>query len=648
MTKIAHYGSWKSPITSDFIVSGTVGLGGITVDGEDIYWLEGRASEGGRNVIVRRTPNGNMTDITPKSFNARTRVHEYGGASFLVEDGIIYFSNFADQRLYRQSRNQEPEPFTPENNFRYADAILDPQRNRVICVQEDHTLGQEPVNSLVSINRENGADIQVLTAGNDFYSFPRLSPDGSQLAWISWNHPNMPWDGTELWVAPVNSDGFLGEKVLIAGGVNESIFQPEWSPDGVLYFVSDRDNWWNLYRCETPLNSSSRNGGGESVYEMEAEFGLPQWVFGMSTYSFISATKIICTYTKNGIWHLATLDTETKELTPIETPYTDISLICAKDDRVLFLGGSPTEASAIISLNLSTNTREILRRSSEVKIDPGYLSVPEPLEFPTENGLTAYGLFYPPKNRDFAAPTDEKPPLIVKSHGGPTAATSSTFNLKIQYWTSRGFAVLDVNYGGSTGYGRNYRQRLQNSWGIVDVDDCANGAKYLADKGLVDGEKMAIAGGSAGGYTTLCALTFRNVFKAGASYYGVSDLEALAEDTHKFESRYLDGLIGAYPEKKDVYQARSPMNFTDRLSCPVIFFQGLEDKIVPPNQAEMMVEAIKAKGLPVAYVAYEGEQHGFRQAENIKRTLDGELYFYGRVFGFELAEKVPEVAIANL
>ncbi len=648
MTKIAHYGSWKSPITSDLIVSGTIGLGGITVDGEDIYWLEGRASEGGRNVIVRRTPNGNMTDITPKPFNTRTRVHEYGGASFIVEDGIIYFSNFADQRLYRQLINQEPEPFTPDNNCRYADAILDSQRNRLICVQEDHTSGQEPVNSLVSINRENGADIQVLTEGNDFYSFPRLSPDGSQLAWISWNHPNMPWDGTELWVAPVNSDGFLGEKVLIAGGVNESIFQPEWSPDGVLYFVSDRDNWWNLYRCETPLNSSSRNGGGESVYEMEAEFGLPQWVFGMSTYSFISANKIICSYTKNGIWHLATLDTETKELTPIETPYTDISLICVQDDRVLFLGGSPTEASAIISLNLSTNTREILRRSSEVKIDPGYLSVPEPLEFPTENGLTAYGLFYPPKNRDFAAQSDEKPPLIVKSHGGPTAATSSTFNLKIQYWTSRGFAVLDVNYGGSTGYGRNYRQRLQNNWGIVDVDDCANGAKYLANKGLVDGEKMAIAGGSAGGYTTLCALTFRNVFHAGASYYGVSDLEALAEDTHKFESRYLDGLIGAYPEKKDVYQARSPINFTERLSCPVIFFQGLEDKIVPPNQAEMMVEAIKAKGLPVAYVAYEGEQHGFRQAENIKRTLDGELYFYSRVFGFELAEKVPEVAIANL
>ncbi|MEY3866307.1 MAG: hypothetical protein RLZZ338_198 [Cyanobacteriota bacterium] len=648
MTKIAQYGSWKSPITSDLIVSGTIGLGGITVDGEDIYWLEGRASEGGRNVIVRRTPDANMIDITPKPFNVRTRVHEYGGASFIVKDGIVYFSNFADQRLYRQLINQEPVPFTPENNCRYADGIFDALRNRVICVQEDHTSGKEPVNSLVSINLENGADIRVLTEGNDFYSFPRLSPDGSQLAWISWNHPNMPWDGTELWVAPVNSDGFLGEKVLIAGGVNESIFQPEWSPDGVLYFVTDRDNWWNIYRCETPFSSPEIAGRIEPVYEMDAEFGLPQWVFGMSTYSFISANKIICTYTKNGIWHLATLDTESKELTPIETPYTDISLICAQDDRVLFLGGSPTEASAIISLNLTTNTQEILRRSNELKIDPGYLSVPEPLEFPTENGLTAYGLFYPPKNRDFSAPTDEKPPLIVKSHGGPTAATSSTFNLKIQYWTSRGFAVLDVNYGGSTGYGRNYRQRLQNSWGIVDVDDCANGAKYLADKGLVDGGKMAIAGGSAGGYTTLCALTFRNVFKAGASYYGVSDLEALAEDTHKFESRYLDGLIGPYPEKKEVYQARSPINFTEQLSCPVIFFQGLEDKIVPPNQAEMMVEAIKAKGLPVAYVAYEGEQHGFRQAENIKRTLDGELYFYGRVFGFELAEKVPEVAIANL
>ncbi|HSF72380.1 MAG TPA: S9 family peptidase, partial [Microcoleus sp.] len=488
---------------------------------------------------------------------------------------------------------------------------------------------------------------QILTQGNDFYASPRLSPDGSLLSWICWNHPNMPWDGTELWVAEINGDGSLGEKYLVAGGVEESIFQPEWSPDGVLYFVSDKSNWWNFYRTVNPRLPREQQEV-EPLCEMAAEFGLPQWVFGMSTYAVVSESKIICTYTQQGNWHLASLDLTTKQLTTIETPYTDISSVKARGETVVFLAGSPTESTAIVQFNLATSQRSILRQASNLSINPGYLSVPEPIEFPTENNLTAFGFFYPPKNQDFAAPAGEKPPLVVKSHGGPTAATSSSMNLKIQYWTSRGFAVLDVNYGGSTGYGREYRKRLQDSWGIVDVDDCANGAKYLAQKGLVDGERMAIAGGSAGGYTTLCALTFRDVFKAGASYYGVSDLEALATDTHKFEARYLDGLIGSYPERKDLYVARSPIHSAKRLSCPVIFFQGLEDKVVPPNQAEMMVEILKAKGLPVAYVAYEGEQHGFRRAENIKRTLDGEFYFYSRVFKFELAEPVEEVAIYNL
>ncbi|MEK0182933.1 alpha/beta hydrolase family protein, partial [Microcoleus anatoxicus] len=389
-------------------------------------------------------------------------------------------------------------------------------------------------------------------------------------------------------------------------------------------------------------------GGIEPLYEMAAEFGLPQWVFGMSTYAVVSEHKIICTYTQQGKWYLATIDLVTKQLSKIDTPYSDISSLKAQGEKVVFLAGSPTESSAIVQLDLGTSQLEVLRLASNLSLDAGYLSVPESIEFPTENGLTAFGFFYPPKNQYFAAPTGEKPPLIVKSHGGPTAATSSSMNLKIQYWTSRGFAVLDVNYGGSTGYGREYRNRLQDSWGIVDVDDCANGAKYLAQRGLVDSAKMAIAGGSAGGYTTLCALTFRDVFKAGASYYGVSDLSALATDTHKFESRYLDGLIGPYPERKDLYLERSPIHAAANLSCPIIFFQGLEDKVVPPNQAEMMVEILKAKGLPVAYVAYEGEQHGFRRAENIKKTLDGELYFYSQVFKFELAESVAPVLIYNL
>ena len=653
MNTVSPYGSWKSPISADLIVSGTVGLGQIAIDGDDIYWVEGRPSEAGRSVLVRRTADGKISDVTPHPFNVRTRVNEYGGAAFAVAGGVVYFSHFADQRIYVQTLNSQPEPLTPAANCRYADAIVDTQRNRLVCVREDHAGEGEPVNTIVSINLDNGEDIQILTQGNDFYASPRLSPDGSLLSWICWNHPNMPWDGTELWVAEINADGSLGEKYLVAGGVEESIFQPEWSPDGVLYFVSDKSNWWNFYRWQsrTPLNSPLVRGEAEietSLCEMAAEFGLPQWVFGMSTYAVVSESKIICTYTQQGKWHLASLDLTTNQLTTIETPDTDISSVKARGETVLFLAGSPTESSAIVQLNLATSQRSILRQSSNLSISPGYLSVPEPIEFPTENNLTAFGFFYPPKNQDFAAPAGEKPPLVVKSHGGPTAATSSSMNLKIQYWTSRGFAVLDVNYGGSTGYGREYRKRLQDSWGIVDVDDCANGAKYLAEKGLVDGERMAIAGGSAGGYTTLCALTFRDVFKAGASYYGVSDVEALTTETHKFEAHYLDGLIGPYPERKDLYVARSPIHSAERLSCPVIFFQGLEDKVVPPNQAEMMVEILKAKGLPVAYVAYEGEQHGFRRAENIKRTLDGEFYFYSRVFKFELAEPVEEVPIFNL
>ncbi|MBD1882227.1 S9 family peptidase [Coleofasciculus sp. FACHB-T130] len=649
--QVAPYGSWKSPITSNLIVSETIGVGQIAFDGEDVYWIEGRPAEAGRSVIVRRTPEGKTIDVTPPPFNVRTRVNEYGGGAFCVADGTIYFSNFADQRLYRQTPGAESQPLTPEGSFCYADGIIDRKQRRLYVVREDHTTGdREPVNTLVSINLEDGDDIRVLVSGNDFYSSPRLSPDGSQLAWLTWNHPNLPWDGTELWVAKITADGSLAESQRVAGGVDESIFQPEWSPDGILHFVSDRSGWWNLYRWQSRSSLTSLKKGEKEVEplcEMEAEFGLPQWVFGMSTYAFESEERIICTYTQRGIWHLASLDTETG-LEQIETDYTEISSLKASGGRVGFIAGSPTKFSSIIQMDMATRQIEVLQRSSQLEIDSGYLSVPQPIEFPTENGLTAHGFFYPPQNRDYTAPDGELPPLVVKSHGGPTAATSSQLNLRIQYWTSRGFASLDVNYGGSTGYGRAYHQRLDGQWGIVDVDDCVNGARYLAQQGLVDGNRMAIAGGSAGGYTTLCALTFRDVFKAGASYYGVSDLEALVRDTHKFESRYLDRLIGPYPQRQDIYQERSPIYFTENLSCPVIFFQGLEDKVVPPNQAEMMLEALRAKGLPVAYVPFEGEQHGFRRSENIKRAIDGEFYFYSRVFRFELADPVEPVAIANL
>jgi dipeptidyl aminopeptidase/acylaminoacyl peptidase len=651
--KIAPYGSWKSPITSDLIVAGTVGLGEITLDGEDIYWIESRPTEGGRQVLVKRTPDGLKTDITPPPFNVRTRVHEYGGGAYVVVEGTLHFSNFTDQRVYEQRPGEPPRPLTLAVDMRYADAIFDPHRNRLISVREDHTVeGREAENSIVAEGTKQAVHTagtsgtvvisgdQVLVSGNDFYSSPRLNPDGTRLAWLSWNHPNMPWDGTELWVGEVNPDGSLGHKHRIAGGANESIFQPEWSPDGSLYFVSDRTGWWNLYRW--------RPDRIEPMCEMPAEFGLPQWLFRYSTYAFESPDRIISTFNQDGNWRLGILDTRTKRLDPIDTPFTEIRYVRAAPGKAVFWAGSPVEGSSIIQLDLATHRMEVLQRSSHIKVDPEYLSIPQTIEFPTEHGLTAYAFYYHPKNRDFSAPTGERPPLLVKSHGGPTAATTAVLNLGIQYWTSRGFAVLDVNYGGSTGYGRAYRQRLNGQWGIVDVDDCVNGARDLVTRGEVDGQRLAIDGGSAGGYTTLCALTFRDIFKAGASYYGISDLKVMDEDTHKFESRYSHSLLGSYPAKEEIYHDRSPIHFIDRLSCPIILFQGLEDKIVLPNQSEMMFETLRKKGLPVAYLPFEGEQHGFRRAENIKRALDAELYFFSRVFGFELADPVEPVKIENL
>ncbi|MBX2863777.1 MAG: S9 family peptidase [Leptolyngbyaceae cyanobacterium MAG.088] len=640
MAKTAPYGAWQSPITSEIIVSNSIRLGSIQLDGSDIYWSELRPAEKGRSLIVRHTAAGVLTDVTPAAFNVRTRVHEYGGGAYWVDQGDIFFANFLDQRLYQQSLDASPTPLTPEKALRYADGIVDRPRQRLICVREDHTQpDQAAINAIVAISL--GDQVQtILASGCDFYSTPRLSPDGTKLAWLSWNHPNMPWDGTELWVAEIAADGTLVQPQNVAGGPNESIFQPQWSPDGVLYFIGDATGWWNLYRWHHQTV--------EPLYPLEAEFGLPHWAFGMSTYGFASAQSLVCTYLLDGVQQLAQLNTTTLTLTEIKTPYASMGDLKVGDDFVVFLGGSPSRPSALVRLDLLTGQTTELRRSSSLELDEGYLSMPENITFPTGNNLSAYGIYYPPKNKDYIAPEGTCPPLLVKSHGGPTAATSANFNPSIQYWTSRGFAVLDVNYGGSTGYGRAYRERLKGNWGIVDIDDCVNGANYLVAQGKADPAQLAIDGGSAGGYTTLGALTFRSVFKAGASYYGVSDMTALAMDTHKFESRYLDSLVGPYPERKDLYEARSPINFTDQLSCPVIFLQGDEDKIVPPNQAELMVDALKEKNIPVAYLLFEGEQHGFRKADNIKRALDAEFYFYSQVFGFEPAEEIEAVEIYGL
>ncbi len=434
--------------------------------------------------------------------------------------------------------------------------------------------------------------------------------------------------------------GSLSNAKLVAGGDDESIFQPEWSPNGVLHFVSDRSGWWNLYR--------QNDGAVEALYPMAAEFGLPQWVFDMRAYAFVSEHVLLCSVIQDGLMSLNFLDAQNGELRSLDLPYTFISDPKIAGDYAYFGAGSPKQSTAVIQLNLKTFETGVLRSSSELVVAEEDLSVLQAVEFPTSGGLTAYGFYYPPNNHAFRAPEGELPPLVVMSHGGPTSAARSMFGIDKQYWTSRGFAVLDVNYGGSIGFGRAFRQRLNGQWGIVDVEDCINGAKYLVDQGLVDGQKLAIRGGSAGGYTTLCALTFHDTFGAGASYFGVSDVEALAKETHKFESRYLDNMIGPYPEQRDLYVERSPIHFADKISCPIILFQGLEDRVVPFSQAELMFEAVKAKGIPVAYLPFPGEQHGFRRAENIKRTLEAELYFYAKVFGFDLADDIEPVVIENL
>lgn len=629
--KTAPCGFWKSPITSDLIVAQSIGLHEARFDGDDIYWLESRPQEGGRYVVIRYVAwNMSTEDVTPAGFNVRTRAHEYGGGAWTVADGMIYFSNFGDNRLYRMDRyGHAPIPLSPEGAWRYADGVVDTRRRSWIGVREDHSGAGEAVNTIVRIDVANAYGMNpsdagvVIASGHDFYSSPRVSPDGRWLAFLAWDHPNMPWTGTGLYVLALHQPD--AQPVLVAGGERESIFQPEWAPDGsALYFISDRSGWWNLYRQKSRLPI-------EAVVPMDAEFGQPQWVFGLSTYAFAGEDKIVCSYVSKGLGALGQIDLSSGEFKTFDLPWTDYSSVQAHKQRALFRAGSAVVPAGITVLNLDNLTTEILRSTTSLHSDPDVarcFSPAEAVEFPTANDETAFGLYYPAFHPDYEVPEGEKPPLLVKVHGGPTSAAGSTLNPGIQFWTSRGIAVLDVNYGGSTGFGRAYRERLDGNWGIVDVEDCVNGARYLAEKGLVDGNRSVITGGSAGGYTVLAALTFHDYFRGGASHYGVSDLAFLAQDTHKFESRYLDGLIGPYPERADLYRERSPITAADRLSAPVIFFQGDEDKVVPVSQAETMVEALRKKGTPVGYLLFSGEQHGFRKAENIKRALDAELYFY--------------------
>ncbi|DBB15202.1 TPA: hypothetical protein ACH3X3_004206 [Trebouxia sp. C0006] len=677
----APVGDWKSPISSELIVSQSIRLGSpIVAQDGSLVWSEGRPTEGGRQVLVRRTSAGQIEDIlSDPAFNARTRVHEYGGGEYVVGKDAVYFSNFKDQRLYKASLTSKKcdlQPLTAEDSkLRFADAVIDLKRNRLILVCEDHSKEGEPVNTISSVDLDSGKTA-VLAGGHDFVAAPRLSPDGNQLAWVAWDHPNMPWDDSMLYVAQLAADGSLSNTRKVAGGEDESVSQPLWSPKNELLFISDRTGWWNIYR--------EVNGKAEAVVTREAEFAGPAWMFGSRSYQVLPDGRLLVEYSDpaRAGGSLAVVDPALGTLTDLHTPFTSFgSLSVAQVGGNLLVattGGSSQKPSAVALLEVG-NVDELIkseahqwqsvRLSTKSEIGEGYLTEPITVEYPTDNSQTAFMNYYPPKNQDYQLPPGQTPPLLVKIHGGPTSQASTAFNLGYQYWTSRGFAIADVNYGGSTGYGREYRNRLRRNWGIVDVADCSNAAKHLAKQGKADEKRLCIDGGSAGGYTTLACLAFRDVFSAGASHYGVADLELLAQDTHKFESRYLDQLIGPYPADKQTYVERSPIHSLEKFTAPIAFFQaslvllattvlqsmkdvkpiGTEDQVVPPNQATEMYEGLKKQGITTALVMFEGEQHGFRQATNIRRALDGEFVFYGKALGFNatMPEGLEPIEVVN-
>ena len=617
------YGHWPSPISPELLTSQGVRISEPQAVGERIYWLESRPQEKGRSALVYEE-NGIRSDLLPIPHSIRTRAHEYGGASYLATAQAIFYVLDSDQRIYRYDpASKISHALTPEGAYRYADFYYDHNRGRLISVREDCTQDEHhPISTIIALDLSNG-DIHTLAQGADFYSNPSLSPDGKQLSFLRWNHPQMPWDGTECVLLELDPPGNVVRTSIIAGSAYESIFQPQWSPAGELFFVSDRSNWWNIYRWDGVTS--------HAICLQAAEFATPQWVFGMSCYGFLSNTEILCCFSQQGFWQLGVINTQTLALTIIDADFRDISSIRCHNGKGYFIAAGAAQSAQLWCYANAT----IAPLTANVQtIDSHFFAAPQAVEFPTRDGDIAYGFFYAPTNPDAQKPTAELPPLLVMCHGGPTGATESSLNLKIQFWTSRGFAVLDVNYRGSTGYGKQYRDRLKNNWGITDVLDVCSGVDYLAAQNLIDKNKVAIRGSSAGGYTVLAALTFSDAFKAGASLYGIGDLEALARDTHKFEAHYLDSLVGEYPAQQYIYHARSPIHHIDQLNCPVIFLQGLQDKVVPPAQAEAMVAALQNKGIMTRYVTFEEEGHGFRQAQNIQRALNEELDFYLTVFSY--------------
>ncbi len=647
---VAPYGTWSSPISAELVASaGTRLSGGWLADGA-AWWLEGRPAENGRVVLMKAAGGEEPVDVVPEGFNVRTMVHEYGGGAYCVHRGTVLCSRFEDQRLYRIEPGGEPTPITPEEepSHRYADGRVAPDGDLWIGVRERHAASgraADVINELVAIPTDGSAEPSIIAGGRDFYSNPRISPDGRRLAFLAWDLPWMPWDGCELFVADLAHDGTLGDPVLVAGhDGEEAIWQPEWSPSGDLVFASDRSGWWNLER----IHGTHRT----VLYAAEAEFGYPAWTFGTRSFAFLGDGRIMCCYERDGRTRFGVLEPDSGDLELLELEYDALwgsPSITAEGTTALVIAGSATATNRAFVLDVADGSTTVLRTSAQVPVDAGYFSVPRALEFPTDDDRTAHALVYPPTNPDFAAGDGEAPPLIVMSHGGPTGSASAIVDLNTQFWTTRGFAVVDVNYGGSTGYGREYRERLNGQWGVVDLRDCVNAARHLVERGEADPERLLIRGGSAGGYTTICALTFTDEFAAGASYFGIADLEQFGGgETHKFELQYEHTLVGPYPEAAELYRARSPIHFVDQISTPMLVLQGADDEIVPPTQAELIVGALRERGIPHAYLLFEGEGHGFRRAESIVAALEAELSFYAQILGLAPADDIPKLTIEHL